>query len=614
MRRLDFICDFWTSSESRREGKETLRPTKPSNPERSVRQTLNSYPCDESAELQRGIAKLQCVTASVACGIAREIGEDRNSYLRLRQLGIRMSEDQILAPGEVDKKSEAGKISETLRTSLFRQHEKQRNLFDQRKKQTGEQAETANAMTSVRRVLDDWVEWWCWCGLLGIASRSFREADISLFRALNVAKTKHESLKTRVEKIVDDDCEETPLIGFDLKSFELDLKDTTDSFKRRGDLYRSYLATLHAIELSSYLFILRAQTDERFASVVGKAKAVCQEARENFRRAEEFATKGLNLVEAMQHSGVDREGHDLELLWCKSRLLMHAGIAALREPSLKKYSRHAMSLMGDAAACLQSASPLRARADLALIELRRAEIRLYESSTKHILSLGEFEPWTYGCCVGDRTDEAEQRLHIAQAQLKANLETGRAALREIAARATDAMRFLSRAEPILRERRRNVWWTTWYFDRKLRAMAMILWTSVLDPNGPIPFLGLEDTVRLADTEADNLLNDAVRMIRVDGYRLASVILSYASCARALDLRIKVDRQSINLPERLKRMRHYLELAVRQLKQMKDLRMKVTVSPKEGMDMKAKKLIEEVLTRALEIKNSLPVAMDHPDET
>ena len=36
-------------------------------------------------------------------------------------------------------------------------------------------------------------------------------------------------------------------------------------------------------------------------------------------------------------------------------------------------------------------------------------------------------------------------------------------MRRVTALANDAMRFLDRAEPVLLERRRNVWWNTWFF-------------------------------------------------------------------------------------------------------------------------------------------------------
>jgi len=67
-------------------------------------------------------------------------------------------------------------------------------------------------------------------------------------------------------------------------------------------------------------------------------------------------------------------------------------------------------------------------------------------------------------------------------------------------------------------------------------------------------------MRLTQTEADVLLNDAVRMIRVDEYRLATVMLSYASCACALHVRLGTDKGTVELPERLKEMRGNLEMA------------------------------------------------------
>jgi hypothetical protein len=66
-------------------------------------------------------------------------------------------------------------------------------------------------------------------------------------------------------------------------------------------------------------------------------------------------------------------------------------------------------------------------------------------------------------------------------------------------------------EPILQERRRNVWWTTWSFERYLRLISMSVWTSVFEKETPIPFLGLESAASGAAGIADELLDDALRI-------------------------------------------------------------------------------------------------------
>jgi hypothetical protein len=138
------------------------------------------------------------------------------------------------------------------------------------------------------------------------------------------------------------------------------------------------------------------------------------------------------------------------------------------------------------------------------------------------------------------------------------------ALRRAKSLVTDSMRFLNRAEPVLRARRRNVWWTTWFFERRLRAIALSVWASVFEVDTPIPFLGLEAAMRKTNTVADSLLEDAIRMIRVDAYRLATIVDAYAACAKALQTRLILDKKSVRLKERQRWMHQALVNALEAL--------------------------------------------------
>src|SRR5262249_34733264 len=70
------------------------------------------------------------------------------------------------------------------------------------------------------------------------------------------------------------------------------------------------------------------------------------------------------------------DAHDIiPASWCKSRLLMHAGICAVRD---KNWSE-AMRLLGDSDACLNYFDPRRQGTDRAVVELHRAEVRLREA-------------------------------------------------------------------------------------------------------------------------------------------------------------------------------------------------------------------------------------------
>jgi hypothetical protein len=63
---------------------------------------------------------------------------------------------------------------------------------------------------------------------------------------------------------------------------------------------------------------------------------------------------------------------------------------------------------------------------------------------------------------------------------------------------------------------------------------------------------------------DNLLEDAIRMIRVDSYRLATVVDAYASCAKAFQLRLALDNEVQPMPDRLDQVKGNLKSAIEAL--------------------------------------------------
>jgi hypothetical protein len=183
---------------------------------------------------------------------------------------------------------------------------------------------------------------------------------------------------------------------------------------------------------------------------------------------------------------------------------------------------------------------------------------------------------------------------------KQNRQFNEEALRRAKSLVTDSMRFLNRAEPVLRERRRNVWWTTWFFERRLRAVALSVWASIFERDTPIPFLGLEAAMRKTDTIADTLLEDAIRMIRVDAYRLATIVDAYASCAKALQIRLILDKETVRLKERQEDMHKALDYALKTLKAVKKRRNKLDSEmwKKDGcMDKNVELYVNAILERA-----------------
>jgi hypothetical protein len=267
-----------------------------------------------------------------------------------------------------------------------------------------------------------------------------------------------------------------------------------------------------------------------------------------------------------------------------------------------------MGLLGDAEATLRISDRHRYRSELALIELHRAEARLREAEavdvdmgagTKQRLSrivrdLEQLRPQPPGRKQGG---EIMNKLFGEGQERKEHVLAG---MRRARSLVTDALRFLNRAEPVLRERRRNVWWTTWFFERRLRAVAYSVWLSIFESNTPIPFLGFEAAMWKASTVADSLLDITLRMIRVDAYRLATVVDAYTSCARALQIRLllddNIDRRRYH--DREQQMRRLLQNALPRLEYVRQAREETdSLKPQSSMDDNVQEYVKAVQRRS-----------------
>lgn len=738
-RRLEYISEFWLKDQ-------WMTRTLENSPE--IWRLLKSkdiwglltylgsrpLPNDNSPQcvtlLKIAIAKLQCVTVEIALLIAREIGEDSRAYASMQILSQRLG-----APQEF---TDSVLLDQSRRARELKSEKAQAAMAGSNgPKNTGSLRENGvvpqNCHERVFRFLlersspragwssvGELIKWWFQCGLLGIASRSYREAERSLYRALYVASEM--------------DVVEVPSFQLSTEGWMALIGKLRFNFspskeeRRASDSYKVYLPAIYSIQEAAHLFVLQADADSRLTALTSSKRSAHENvlkhhpggnSHDYLRIAEELALRGLILIEEIQDSGVDRPEHDQQLMGHKSRLLQLAGLACRYDSTRKRFSRHAMSMLGDATAALNEAVPLFAHAEYAVIDLRRAQVRLGE--VDHVKLYGEypFEMWTYDRMMGSsihapvdenayyeenlrrspktqvavarelreqwrvegirtpnlhvlsvldsfsdelQTEQAEVvangiQIELRQAEIRkvescqgngyrvfyesdkkmnaerreellgkerdtnekireqeatllcAILPDLRSRLREITSRATDALRFLDRAEPMLRERRRNVAWTTSYFELRLRAISYLLWASLVQEKTPIPYLGLEAAMRRTETEPDQLLNDAVRMIRVDSYRLAMVILAYASCARALEIRLALDQSAVRLPERLAQMRDNLDHAVRQLEEVIDRRNggkggDSELNAKSDVNGVVQQVVENVLERVKSILVSL----------
>jgi len=299
------------------------------------------------------------------------------------------------------------------------------------------------------------------------------------------------------------------------------------------------------------------------------------------------------LVEAGSHhpstSQTRRRG---EFAWCESRLLMHLSQcyvfdAEYKQSNPKLWQEAMKALIESERSLAEQPIPQRRNTDLALIDLYRAEVRLREADSVIVRRKGQvgssfrnLRSEMRVCCSktsatdailleGTRRDVKAlfgkaDKLGESSAEYLHSLQVVKSLVR-------DAVMFLKRAEKILQGRRRNVWWTTWLFERHIRATAMLIWASVPEANNSLPALGFEHAPRRTDTVADIMLLDALRMVRLDAYRLATVVDSYADCALALRTRLICGKDMPLMPYRQQYMVSNLTYAVGKLQEIEDTR-------------------------------------------
>lgn len=561
---------------------------------KSISDKLKSAPDEWSNELSDSIKRLRIVCTEVMRVIAREVGEDREMYLRHRQLGT------LLAGRELKKPCE--KISREIHGKLFAC-------------KTPSAADTLRHHERGKYISDPAVEWlrWCrWSGMLGIATRSFPVARRALEKALLF--------------VTQDDLAYPDSGGaIDWERLERgELKIFGDQDKSR--LQELQIEVLQIIEQYVWLMILEYGVANRLTAL-SKPRAQAglrEEALKHVKNIETHINHGRKLVLQIRGKDHSSDSHiGIRANWCEGRLLMHMSVCASSRVQLnfgdeKAVLQNAMALLGDAEAGLRVSDPRRNRPELAMIELHRADARLHQAESVPIRNVKkdshEPSPMSFGemCRIlearvleqGWDKQGQDVRNEIRGKGDKWGSDVDRG-LRRAKSLVTDSIRFLNRAEPVLRARRRNVWWTTWFFERRLRAIGLSVWASVFEIDTPIPFLGLEAAMRKTDTEADTLLEDAIRMIRVDAYRLASIVDAYASCVKALQTRL-VLHTSVPLKERQKAMHASLGNALKALGEVEKRRNRVAKKWKRngGMDAKIKRYVKEVKQRTEKIAKQL----------
>jgi hypothetical protein len=511
---------------------------------------------DTRSELKKSIAHLVVVCSEVMRAIAREVGEDGKAYQRHREA---MAAIVNLLP---------------YRDELHR--ERLTVEWNRKKEELREQSQ-------------QWLRGRRWLGMLALHSRSFKIGEQNFSKGLQEFFLKGpfsfelEQFDRRFPENAACQLREA------LLSMTRPLRNTgaaLGSVKSvSSQSAESRIEILRTLEEGIALLLLRSGARRRLIDICSKAHKLDPKP---IQKAQGLAHVAIDLANTIIASDDTAERMlAARANWCKSRLLVHLSHCLLEGQAAPAWNENnisyqpALSVLGDAEACLRVSTPYRYKADLMLVELNRAEVRLREAASIGIAIKGEIKPFACLC-----RELSTKTIHLKRtsgnefaSDCQEHTSSFRteyfgkefACVRDQMARARsllrDALRFLDRAEPVLRERRKNVWWTTWYIERRMRAISYYLWSSALDHSEPIPFLGQEVAMDGSSSEPDTLLESAVRTIRNDSYRLASIILAYASCARALDLRLLWDP---SVDQTMWRLTHMQEQARWASKELEDV--------------------------------------------
>lgn len=598
-RRLEFLRDFMT--------KDNLRA-----PARSRWEEF-------APQLLKPIQRLKIVCTDVMRAIAREVGEDAKAYQRncqLRQLVVHPDSDPICA-----------------------KYPSQRELGKALQRAALEKPDS----TSLVLLYCQWLRSWRWYGMLGIASRSARTEN-SLSKALYYASKKPsvssfgytttirrfdqvnlEQLKVRLRS---DDL--PPVLAVEI--LRIIEEAAAALLLRERSLWRFHLVSDKEREHLIEKWAKEAKKIDFDMTLLDKSsdpKRRLKKVQKRLQHVGEVIDLGLTLASNIaQLDNSEDFSVTNQAMWAKNRLLIHKSVLeSCRLISNPANSDASMSILGDAQSCLRISDPRRYRADLGMVDLHRADCKLIEANAKQLTILiskvpteVSFREMSLLLFRNDLTPSPNPILDVSPEDIATKLisqnlalkseyfgeghegNTGKLAdsLSYVRALAEDAMRFLDRAEIVLRQRRRNVWWTTWYFERKLRTIATLVWCSILETEKPIPFLGLEAAMRKTETIADILLTDAIRMIRVDCYRLATVIEAYALCIRGLQLRLMWDHCTPRLPGRLSAMCERLAFALKELGAAMNRRKNTGVEGKYSYDLG---IMERIFIDQVEIESN-----------
>ncbi len=537
--------------------------------------------------LDTAVLRLRLRSTELMRAIAREVGEGVKAYLRHRWIR------DLLAGEECSEEEDtAGKANSARLFSHF-----------------FESADTKSIPVNERP--SEWLRYWRWCGMLGIGARSYEKARTSLATVISsiilgvssrtacqprpgyhtikeASRGMNSDLNVAITRFAEGMQQASELIGTGAllptnrcKFFDIPI---TNAQPLRLELLRSSEQVVDCL--------LRELMVSRRISKTNPKKQEKKIEEAQWRGLDAIIRCGLRLCETIlseEHSAESSYVHSA--MWCHSRLLLHSSICAIR---MRREWTQAMKLLTDAEASASLVDAKRYGSDRALVELHRAEVRIEEALQERVSVKGKsgedgpfFQDFIKNQAFKFRPDdelkvrEAWQvrGVRLRQQNWDGKDGTVRASFRKVKALIRDAIRFIDRADVILSQRRRNVFWTTWYYHRRLQAVSLLLWATVFEEETPIPYLGHEAAPAGFNTIADEILESTQRIVRVDAYRFATIVESYASCMKALHFRLLLDPRAERIKSRQTEMRDKLEKAAKELAAMLARRNNVDIAIK-----------------------------------
>ena len=514
--------------------------------------------------------------------IAREVGEDKKAYIRHQQFVELYAQKGVAPLSEDEGKRQIGnrEFGETLLQAML------------------------SGPGQPEDVRPDWIRWLRWSGMLATSTRSYHSACRAFRKALQYAVGPLDDPRTALERCPLVGCDEPQIYNSRSQELKVEALRVLEQYVEL-QLLRHSLArrlSLHNVKPSNLADLETAEAIEA-----------------SLRRNEELIRRGRKLaskIREQDHSSDSR--HAIAANWCECRLLIHQSVCTARWRQLGKETiENPLGLLGDAESILRISDHRRYRSDLAMVELHRAQARLWAAETVPVAvpafakpkTLSESKEQFWLLCQGlDQHLRNEPYCQPDEVRKTFLLDGNEANLRRARSLVVDGINFLNRVEPILRARRRNVWWTTWFFERYLSAIALSVWTSVFEQHTPIPFFGLEAAPSGTPSLADDLLGNSLRMISVDTYRMATIVDAYASCARALQIRLTLDIESPRLHSRQGTLRANLREALDKLDRVRELRndsASAKTSEDTAMHPDVELYVTEVQKRAGLIYEKLP---------